>query len=77
VMDSMIRNQLKGEIGFDWRAEGLACEIILPFEPLRLETIPSRPGSSSMALPSGTNWGATGNPAPGAYEPVTGLPSPP
>jgi PAS domain S-box-containing protein len=30
VMDSMIRGQLKGEIQFDWRAEGLACEIVLP-----------------------------------------------
>ena len=29
VMESMIRDQLKGEIGFDWRSEGLACEIIL------------------------------------------------
>ena len=30
VMDRMIRGQLKGEIRFDWRAEGLACEIVLP-----------------------------------------------
>jgi PAS domain S-box-containing protein len=30
VMDSMIRGQLKGDIHFDWRAEGLACEIVLP-----------------------------------------------
>jgi PAS domain S-box-containing protein len=30
VMDSMIRGQLKGEMHFDWRAEGLACEIVLP-----------------------------------------------
>jgi PAS domain S-box-containing protein len=30
VMKSMIRGQLKGEIRFDWRAEGLACEIALP-----------------------------------------------
>jgi PAS domain S-box-containing protein len=30
VMDSMIRGQLQGEIRFDWRAEGLACEITLP-----------------------------------------------
>jgi PAS domain S-box-containing protein len=30
VMESMIRGQLKGEIRFDWRAEGLACEIVLP-----------------------------------------------
>jgi hypothetical protein len=26
----MIRGQLKGEMRFDWRAEGLACEIALP-----------------------------------------------
>jgi PAS domain S-box-containing protein len=30
VMDRMIRGQLKGAIRFDWRAEGLACEIVLP-----------------------------------------------
>jgi PAS domain S-box-containing protein len=30
VMDNMIRGQLKGEMRFDWRAEGLACEIVLP-----------------------------------------------
>jgi len=30
VMDNMIRVQLKGEMHFDWRAEGLACEIVLP-----------------------------------------------
>jgi len=30
VIDSMIRGQLKGEMQFDWRAEGLACEIVLP-----------------------------------------------
>ena len=30
VMDSMIRGQLKGDMHFDWRAEGLACEIVLP-----------------------------------------------
>jgi PAS domain S-box-containing protein len=30
VIESMIRDQLKGEIRFDWRAEGLACEIVLP-----------------------------------------------
>jgi hypothetical protein len=27
---SMIRGQLKGDMRFDWRAEGLACEIVLP-----------------------------------------------
>ena len=30
VMDRMIRGQLKGEMRFDWRAEGFACEIVLP-----------------------------------------------
>ena len=30
VMDRMIRGQSKGEIRFDWRAEGLVCEIALP-----------------------------------------------
>jgi PAS domain S-box-containing protein len=30
VMENMIRGHLKGEIRYDWRAEGLACEIALP-----------------------------------------------
>jgi PAS domain S-box-containing protein len=30
VMERMIQAQLKGEMLFDWRAEGLACEIVLP-----------------------------------------------
>lgn len=30
VIDRMIRGQLKGEARFDWRAEGLRCEITLP-----------------------------------------------
>jgi PAS domain S-box-containing protein len=30
VMERMVRDQHKGELCLDWRAEGLACEIILP-----------------------------------------------
>jgi two-component sensor histidine kinase len=30
VMDSIIRGQLKREIRFDWRTEGLLCEIVIP-----------------------------------------------
>jgi PAS domain S-box-containing protein len=30
VMESMIRGQLKGGMSFDWRREGLVCEITLP-----------------------------------------------
>lgn len=30
VMDSMIRGQLSGEMRFDWHAEGLMCEIVMP-----------------------------------------------
>jgi PAS domain S-box-containing protein len=30
VMETMIRNQLKGGLNFDWRHEGLACDITLP-----------------------------------------------
>jgi two-component sensor histidine kinase len=30
VMERMVRDQHKGELRLDWRAEGLACEIILP-----------------------------------------------
>ena len=30
VMERMIRDQHKGDLRLDWRAEGLTCEIILP-----------------------------------------------
>jgi two-component sensor histidine kinase len=30
VMERMIRDQHKGDLRLDWRAEGLACKIILP-----------------------------------------------
>jgi two-component sensor histidine kinase len=30
VMERMVRDQHKGELRLDWRAEGLACEIVLP-----------------------------------------------
>jgi PAS domain S-box-containing protein len=30
VIDRIIRHQLEGDIRFDWRAEGLMCEIFLP-----------------------------------------------
>jgi PAS domain S-box-containing protein len=30
VMENIIRDQLKGEVRFDWRPEGLACEVVLP-----------------------------------------------
>jgi two-component system CheB/CheR fusion protein len=30
VIERMIRNQLKGEVRFDWRSEGLVCEIAVP-----------------------------------------------
>ena len=30
IMESMVRGQLKGEINFDWRADGLVCEITMP-----------------------------------------------
>jgi two-component sensor histidine kinase len=30
VMEAMIREQLRGEVRLDWRAEGLACEIVIP-----------------------------------------------
>jgi PAS domain S-box-containing protein len=29
LMEAMIRHQLRGEIRFDWREEGLACEIVV------------------------------------------------
>lgn len=30
VMETMIRGQLKGEVCFEWRSEGLVCEVALP-----------------------------------------------
>jgi PAS domain S-box-containing protein len=30
VMERMIREQLKGKMQFEWRADGLVCEIVLP-----------------------------------------------
>jgi two-component sensor histidine kinase len=30
VMENMITRQLKGSLRFDWRPQGLACEITLP-----------------------------------------------
>jgi hypothetical protein len=32
VIERMIRGSLKGKMRFDWRAEGLACEIACPCE---------------------------------------------
>ncbi len=29
VIERMIRDQLKGEMHLDWRAEGLVCEVVL------------------------------------------------
>jgi PAS domain S-box-containing protein len=30
VIELLVRNEMKGETRFNWRAEGLACEIVLP-----------------------------------------------
>ena len=38
AVERMLRSQLKGDIRYDWRPEGLVCEITLPFaevKPLR------------------------------------------
>ena len=35
VMEAMIRSQLHGDLRFDWRASGLACEILIPESPER------------------------------------------
>jgi two-component system, chemotaxis family, CheB/CheR fusion protein len=39
VIDRMIRDQLKGTVRFDWRKEGLACEIAIP-EPASAAAAP-------------------------------------
>jgi two-component sensor histidine kinase len=39
VMESMIR-QKNGDVRFDWRAEGLVCEIAIPTGQLRLDYDP-------------------------------------
>jgi two-component sensor histidine kinase len=33
VMDRCIRDQLKGKIAFDWRPEGLVCDLTFPLPP--------------------------------------------
>lgn len=30
IMENIIAGQLKGKVRFDWRDQGLACEIVLP-----------------------------------------------
>ena len=30
IMENIIAGQLRGEVRFDWRDQGLACEIVLP-----------------------------------------------
>jgi two-component sensor histidine kinase len=30
VMETMIRDGVRGEVRLDWRAEGLACEVTIP-----------------------------------------------
>jgi two-component sensor histidine kinase len=30
IIENIIAGQLKGEVNFDWRDQGLACEIVLP-----------------------------------------------
>ena len=40
VMESMIRDQMMGDMRFDWRAEGLACEISLPASNQSIESTP-------------------------------------
>jgi two-component system CheB/CheR fusion protein len=38
VIERMIRSQLKGEVRFDWRTDGLVCEIVVPEPDLRAGT---------------------------------------
>jgi two-component sensor histidine kinase len=33
VLERLVRGPLKGEVRYDWRDEGLVCEIILPELP--------------------------------------------
>jgi two-component system, chemotaxis family, CheB/CheR fusion protein len=42
IIDRMIRDQLKGTVQFDWRKEGLVCEIAIP------EPVPGTAGSFAM-----------------------------
>src|SRR5262245_11903434 len=30
VIDQLVRHELKGEMRYDWRAQGLTCEIVFP-----------------------------------------------
>jgi len=42
VIERMIRSQLKGEVRFDWRKEGLVCEIVVPEPDFRAGTMAAR-----------------------------------
>jgi PAS domain S-box-containing protein len=42
VIERMIRSQLKGEVHFDWRREGLVCEIAVP----RLDSVSAAAGDN-------------------------------
>jgi PAS domain S-box-containing protein len=44
IIDRMIRDQLKGAVHFDWRAEGLVCEIEIP------EPVPGPAATFEMAM---------------------------
>jgi two-component sensor histidine kinase len=35
VIEQMVGGQMKGEVRFDWRAEGLVCEIVVQELPAR------------------------------------------
>jgi two-component sensor histidine kinase len=34
VIERAVRDQLDGDVGFDWRAEGLVCTLVIPSDSL-------------------------------------------
>jgi PAS domain S-box-containing protein len=50
VMEAVIRDQLKGEVRLDWRAEGLACEMVLPMSSRRFMPLGQTEGARENRL---------------------------
>ena len=51
MLDRAIRTQLNGDLRFNWRAEGLACEIELPYEASPLWSASNDMGDSKLSHP--------------------------
>jgi PAS domain S-box-containing protein len=53
VIENVIAGQLKGEVHFDWRDQGLRCEIALPLDKNHGDSITSGAGTAQEPDPTG------------------------